>query len=96
MTGIVKHGPSQRHTARVMLRRSMFGEHEMAEASVPRSEPAKVYPAPDIAGRWIVEAPPGLPPRDEPMPPQFSGPRALDQALKYAYEHYGSARFFPF
>lgn len=68
----------------------------MAEESVALLEPAKVYPAPDIAGRWIVEAPPGLPLQGEPPPPQFSGPRALDQALKYAYEHYGSARFFPF
>jgi len=49
-----------------------------------RSEPAKVYPAPEVADRWIVEAPRMCPPAGR-QPVQFNGPNA-----------FGSARFFPF
>ena len=58
----------------------------------PRAqEPARVYPAPDATGRWIVEAPAAA---TEPM--LFSGPNAQKLALHYAYEVFGRARFFPF
>jgi hypothetical protein len=30
------------------------------------------------------------------QPVQFNGPNALTLALRYAYEEFGSARFFPF
>lgn len=60
-----------------------------------RSEPAKVYPFPGVEDRWIVEGPPAAPnPAREPV--QFSGPNAVNLALRYAYEEFGSARFFPF
>jgi hypothetical protein len=60
-----------------------------------RSEPAKVYPSPESEDRWIVEAP-GWAPRPPREPVQFSGPNAVNLALRYAYEEFGSARFFPF
>jgi hypothetical protein len=56
-------------------------------------EPARVYPSPEAAGCWMVEAPAAA---AEPRPMQFSGPNAQKQALQYAYEAFGSARFFPF
>jgi hypothetical protein len=57
------------------------------------SEPARVYPAPDAADCWIVEAPSAA---TRPKPLLFSGPNAQKLALRYAYEVFGSARFFPF
>jgi hypothetical protein len=60
-----------------------------------RSEPAKVYPSPDTEDQWIVEAPPAAS-HAEPEQVQFTGPNAMNQALRYAYEAFGSARFFPF
>lgn len=59
------------------------------------TEPAKVYPSPEVQDRWIVEAPgPARIPQREPV--HFSGPNAVNLALRYAYEEFGSARFFPF
>jgi hypothetical protein len=59
------------------------------------SSPPLVYPAPDASGRWVVEMPSH---DDEPgqEPITFTGPNALNSALRFAYEEYGSARFFPF
>jgi hypothetical protein len=57
-------------------------------------EPARVYPAPDSDGCWIVEAPVIAAPAREPL--LFTGPNAQKLALRYAYEEFGSARFFPF
>jgi hypothetical protein len=63
--------------------------------TLSRSEPAKVYPAPETTDRWIVEAPDTAPsPSREPV--LFTGPNAVNLALRYAYEEFGSARFFPF
>jgi hypothetical protein len=60
-----------------------------------RTEPAKVYPSPGSQDRWIVEAP-GEARQTARQPVLFSGPNAVNQALRYAYEEFGSARFFPF
>jgi hypothetical protein len=57
-------------------------------------EPARVYPAPGAAGCWLVEAPAA--PATVPQPLLFSGPNAQKLALRYAYEAFGAARFFPF
>lgn len=58
-------------------------------------EPARVYPAAGALGRWIVEAPvTSATPKQKPQ--LFTGPNAQSRALKYAYEAFGSARFFPF
>ncbi|HLB98533.1 MAG TPA: hypothetical protein VJK90_12755 [Acetobacteraceae bacterium] len=60
----------------------------------PRAgEPARVYPAPDTDGCWLVEAPAAA---AAGAPLRFSGPNAQKLALRYAYEAFGSARFFPF
>ena len=56
-------------------------------------EPARVYPAPDADGCWLVEAPAAA---QAFAPLLFSGPNAQRLALRYAYEAFGSARFFPF
>ena len=56
-------------------------------------EPARVYPAPGADGCWIVEAPVAAMAAE---PRLFSGPNAQKLALRYAYEAFGSARFFPF
>ena len=56
-------------------------------------EPARVYPAPDADGCWMVEAPAEA---AAPEPILFSGPNAQRRALRYAYEAFGCARFFPF
>jgi hypothetical protein len=56
-------------------------------------EPARVYPAPGAKGCWMVEAPAGS---TAPAPMMFSGPNAQKLALRYAYEAFGAARFFPF
>jgi hypothetical protein len=58
-------------------------------------EPARVYPSPDAPGRWVVEAP-KTPRAADPRPVLFNGPEARQQALRYAYEVFGGARFFPF
>jgi hypothetical protein len=58
------------------------------------SEPALVYPAPEGADAWIVEAPAEATPTRTPV--SFTGPNAVNLALRYAYEEFGSARFFPF
>ena len=57
--------------------------------------PPLVYPAPDSDGLWIVESP-VTPARVAPNPVVFTGPDACGQALRYAYEEFGSARFIPF
>ena len=59
------------------------------------TDPPLVYQSPDTAGHWIVEEPPMAPGHDR-RPVTFTGPHALDHALRYAYEEFGSARFFPF
>lgn len=65
-----------------------------ADTIAPRvREPARVYPAPDADGCWLVEAPAAA---CAPPPLRFSGPNAQKLALRYAYEAFGSARFFPF
>jgi hypothetical protein len=58
-------------------------------------EPARVYPSPDVPGRWVVEAPVQAT-EAPPKPVTFNGPNAQKQALSYAYEAFGGARFFPF
>lgn len=69
----------------------MAGEVERPEVL----EPARVYPAAEVQDRWIVEAPvTTAAPREKPH--FFTGPNAQSRALKYAYEAFGSARFFPF
>jgi hypothetical protein len=66
-----------------------------ADTIQPRvQEPARVYPAPDADGCWLVEAPTAAAAAPEPL--LFSGPNAQKMALRYAYEAFGSARFFPF
>ncbi len=60
------------------------------------SQPPRVYPAPDATDRWIVEPPPTDPTEADPESVTFTGPNALNLALRYAYEEFGSARFFPF
>jgi hypothetical protein len=71
-----------------------------ADTIEPRvGEPARVYPAPDTDGCWLVEAPAtAAAPATAvaPAPLLFSGPNAQKLALRYAYEAFGSARFFPF
>ena len=58
-------------------------------------EPARVYPSPDAPDRWVVEAP--IQATEETRKPVlFNGPNAQKQALSYAYEAFGGARFFPF
>ena len=82
-----------------MLRRNMSagcgdsrGRRMDTETIEPRArEPARVYPAPDTDGCWLVEAP-----ATTAAPRRFSGPNAQKLALRYAYEAFGSARFFPF
>ena len=56
-------------------------------------EPARVYPAPDAADCWMVEAPAAASAAATML---FSGPNAQNLALRYAYEAFGCARFFPF
>jgi hypothetical protein len=58
-------------------------------------EPAKVYPSPDAPDRWVVEAP-QVADEGVQQPVLFNGPNAQRQALSYAYEAFGGARFFPF
>ena len=70
-----------------------------SRTAVPRTgeprpgEPARVYPAPDAADCWMVEAPAAA---SAAAPMLFSGPNAQKLALCYAYEAFGCARFFPF
>ena len=58
-------------------------------------EPARVYPSPDAPDRWVVEAPTQATEAAR-KPMTFNGPNAQRQALSYAYEAFGGARFFPF
>jgi hypothetical protein len=59
------------------------------------SNPPLVYPAPDATDHWIVESR-AFGEEVGSTPVTFTGPNALNLALRYAYEEYGSARFFPF
>ncbi len=69
----------------------------MAAAVSPFDEPAKVYPATGQADCWVVESPPPRSTSQQPLPTtQFTGTNARTLALRYAYETFGSARFFPF
>lgn len=72
------------------------GESQMAHSpeGSATADPPLVYPSPDSADLWIVERP--LREQAEPSLMTFSGPNALNMALRYAYEEFGSARFFPF
>lgn len=55
-----------------------------------RTEPARVYPAPDGWGCWVVEAP-----ADAPAPARrFSGDAAQRRAVQFAFEAFGGARMF--
>jgi hypothetical protein len=57
------------------------------------SAPPRVYRAPDVDD-WIVE-----PPYDHASPEGnivFKGARAQHEALTYAHEKFGNARFFPY
>jgi hypothetical protein len=68
----------------------VVGEPRPARSQVFRS---KVYRAKETHD-WIVE-----PPRDRISAEDikvFTGPRAQQLALTYAYEEYGNARFFPY
>jgi hypothetical protein len=78
------------------LRRSAGGAGVAAQGDPSRVlEPARVYPAPEVRDRWIVEAPVTTAARRQ-EPHFFTGPNAQNLALRYAYEEFGSARFFPF
>lgn len=55
-------------------------------------EPAKVYAAADVEDCWVVEAPDHAPEAERTR--QFSGTDAQMQALRFAHERFGSARFF--
>jgi hypothetical protein len=79
-----------------MLRRNMVTGAVMASEVDTWAEPAKVYPAPDAEGRWIVEAPDLAHESDGQTAPLFSDHGTATMALRYAYERYGRARFFAF
>ena len=57
-----------------------------------RSAPPLVYSA---AGseQWVVEPPPDATCSENRI---FAGPQAQQQALTYAHEKFGNARFFPY
>jgi hypothetical protein len=57
-----------------------------------RSAPPLVYCAAGTA-HWIVEPPPETTSSQRTM--IFEGPQAQQQALTYAHEKFGNARFFP-
>ncbi len=57
-----------------------------------RTMPAKIYPASEDAGTWIVE-PPGDDASTVAEPKTFIGHTALLQAVQYAHDTYGCARF---
>ena len=57
-----------------------------------RSEPAKVYPAPNQPESWVVEAPDGVPAPEHVR--LFSGSAAQRQAVQFAHEAFGAARLF--
>jgi hypothetical protein len=87
-----------------MLRRSNGARRREGQGSTatttctatPRpSEPARVYPSPGRPDRWVVEAPAAANAAAR-EPVVFNGPNAQSLALRYAYEAFGSARFFPF
>lgn len=60
----------------------------------PSANPPLVYPSDDDADQWIVEGPSDA--KDDGALTRFTGPNARTMALTYAYEEFGSARFFPF
>ena len=57
-----------------------------------KSEPAKVYPAPDRQDCWLVEAPARSPVPE--LVRSFSGSTAQRQAVQFAHEAFGGARVF--
>ncbi len=57
-----------------------------------RTTPAKVYPASENAEAWVVESPADAASAVV-EPKTFTGPVALLQAMQYAHNTYGSARF---
>jgi len=59
----------------------------------PQVFSSKVYPSTDATG-WIVEPPRDLASVEDNM--IFRGPTARHEALTYAYEKFGNARFFPY
>jgi hypothetical protein len=64
-----------------------------AVSAAPQVFRSKVYRAKELHG-WVVE-----PPRDMMSVADkrvFTGPRAQQLALTYAYETFGNARFFPY
>lgn len=61
-------------------------------AAARRTEPAKVYPAPDKQECWIVEGPEHRP--DAEHMRRFTGAQAQRQAVQFAYEAFGGARLF--
>ena len=65
------------------------------EARRQAREPARVYPSPDAPDHWVVEAPRSAT-KSPPESVSFNGPNAQKRALRYAYEAFGGARFFPF
>lgn len=57
-----------------------------------RKEPAKVYPASEEPGCWVVEAPSGA---NATQPTRrFSGNAAQQQAVQFASEAFGGVRLF--
>lgn len=58
-----------------------------------RPEPGQVYPVTN-SDRWVVERPQDRP--GVPLQVFFAGSQAKQRALTYAYETFGSVRFFPF
>ncbi len=63
-----------------------------ARDSEGRTTPAKVYPASEDAEAWVVESPADAASAVV-EPKTFTGPAALLQAMQYAHDTYGSARF---
>jgi hypothetical protein len=66
-------------------------EQSLVPAQIYRS---KVYRSKDNLEGWIVEPPRNL--RSTVGKTAFSGARAQELALTYAYEKFGNARFFPY
>lgn len=63
-------------------------------ADEQRPGPAHVYRSKDDLNHWIVEPPRHLPSTIGKI--AFKGVKAQQEALTYAYEKYGNARFFPY
>jgi hypothetical protein len=70
-------------------------EHSANDGRLPMPQVfwSKVYLATDASG-WIVEPPRDLVSAVDTM--VFKGPQAQQQALTYAYQTFGNARFFPY